>query len=553
MQVATDMRATDVLARTVAALERHQAMDINLVVFGEFKRGKSTFINALLGQEVLPTGVVPLTALPTIIQHGGEEAVWVKFDDHEERHELAKLAHFVSEKENPENRLGVREVRVTLPNRALAEGLRIVDTPGFGSTHEHNTREAVDFMPHADAAVMVIGSDPPLGLAEREFLRTVREYASKLLFVQNKADQLRPEDLQEALAFNQGIIAEELGADAEVLPISAREALQKKFAGASDERFKKIEERISELSSRERLEIGKESLRRAATSLAGSLLAQLELEERLASMPTDEFEQKAAQFSDALATIRSHKEDRLRAVTETARNRLIEQLEADIERFKEDELPRLTNSAIEALNEPDLRVAITSLNVAVPAELTRSIEEWSAHEYERLQDALHSRLAQATATLAEVAEKLVTVASETFDVHLPAPDFEPELPRTSRFHFRPWEMKLELGALALIFLRIRGRAGRKRLRQQALHLAWRQLEMHCGRLRYDYVTRLDASLKEFAGQLEQAFEATAGTLERAVELARMRERENRAEQHHMEAKIAERRQKIHQALRCLKN
>ena len=94
---------------------------LQLAVLGQFKRGKSTFINALLGADVLPTGVIPLTAIATFIAWGHEPLVIVHFKGDEPSGEFAAQApdairdvlfRFVAEEANPENRFGVERVEL---------------------------------------------------------------------------------------------------------------------------------------------------------------------------------------------------------------------------------------------------------------------------------------------------------------------------------------------------------------------------------------------------------------------------------------------------------
>ena len=86
-----------------------------VLVVGEAKRGKSTFVNALIGRDVLPTGVLPLTALITTLVGGFPEHVLVDYaDGRREEHPLAALADFVTETGNPHNRRGVDDVTVVV-------------------------------------------------------------------------------------------------------------------------------------------------------------------------------------------------------------------------------------------------------------------------------------------------------------------------------------------------------------------------------------------------------------------------------------------------------
>ena len=121
---------------------------LQLAVLGQFKRGKSSFINALLGAPLLPIAVVPLTAVPIFISWGPKPLVRVRFKDGRAE-ELSTddpdairefLFRFVAEEANPENRLGVDRVELFYPASILTGGTALIDTPGVGSTFRHNTR-----------------------------------------------------------------------------------------------------------------------------------------------------------------------------------------------------------------------------------------------------------------------------------------------------------------------------------------------------------------------------------------------------------------------------
>jgi len=96
-----------------ALLDRLDAARLRVLVVGEAKRGKSTLVNAMLGREVLPSGVTPLTAVTTTVLYGQDERAEVRFlDGHDEKHPLAALAGLVTERGNPGNRRGIAGVTV---------------------------------------------------------------------------------------------------------------------------------------------------------------------------------------------------------------------------------------------------------------------------------------------------------------------------------------------------------------------------------------------------------------------------------------------------------
>jgi signal recognition particle receptor subunit beta len=203
----------------------------NLVVLGEFKRGKSTFLNAILGDSILPTAVVPLTSVITHIAYGRTFSVEVRFKSGS-RQEIspAELPEFITEKENPENRKEVDEVWVSYPAALLMEGVHLIDTPGVGSVFQHNTDLAMRFLPQVDAVIFILSADPPISHSEMNFLREIRQYAAKIFFIQNKINLLEVSDREESFRFTHKILSDLLdGAPIRLFPISARWALSGKM------------------------------------------------------------------------------------------------------------------------------------------------------------------------------------------------------------------------------------------------------------------------------------------------------------------------------------
>lgn len=147
-----------------------------LAVLGQFKRGKSTLLNALLHEPLLPTGILPLTAIPTTLRYGPERRVRISFQDGRCEDYNGSLEHlqeiltgYVSEQENSANRFGVAQVEVDHPAAFLAHNVEIMDTPGIGSTLLHNTRTARAMVPVCDGALFVLSPDPPITEVEVQF------------------------------------------------------------------------------------------------------------------------------------------------------------------------------------------------------------------------------------------------------------------------------------------------------------------------------------------------------------------------------------------------
>jgi len=214
-------------ANELQSLHQRLESDIfNLVVMGEFKRGKSSVINALIGEDILPVGVIPLTAIATFLEYGETATMQILFQDGSEAQaEVEALWDFVTEKGNPDNKKNVAEVHIRWPSRWLKRGVRLIDTPGIGSVHQHNSDVTYDMLPRSDAVLLVLSVDQPIGQVEHDFLNQIRDYAGRIFFLLNKVDMLSAEELDESQAFVSKIVSETMGGPVTLFPVSARLAL----------------------------------------------------------------------------------------------------------------------------------------------------------------------------------------------------------------------------------------------------------------------------------------------------------------------------------------
>ena len=203
----------------------------NLAVVGQFKRGKSSLMNAIIGRNLLPTGLLPLTSAITTLCYGPQEKIVVKRTgwviDDEIR--LQQLAEYVTEQGNPGNQKGVIEARIEMPTPFLRRGLYFVDTPGIGSTRQTNTATTYNFLPQADAVIFVTSVESPLSEPEENFLRDIQGYVRRLFIVANKVDLLSPQEQDQVLSYIQsGLNNLVEGSNVQMYPLSARNALQAK-------------------------------------------------------------------------------------------------------------------------------------------------------------------------------------------------------------------------------------------------------------------------------------------------------------------------------------
>ena len=195
---------------------------------GQFKRGKSTLLNALVGHEVVPTGYVPVTAVPTVIRFGDELHARVRMRDGAWREvAMTDLKEYVSEEHNPENNKAVDGAEVFVPSPLLSSGMCFVDTPGLGSVYTGNTATTQAFVPHIDAALVVVGADPPIAGEELALVESVGNQVQDLILVINKADRTTGPERAAAAKCTREILGKRLHRPmGEVFEVSAAERME---------------------------------------------------------------------------------------------------------------------------------------------------------------------------------------------------------------------------------------------------------------------------------------------------------------------------------------
>jgi GTP-binding protein EngB required for normal cell division len=298
--------------------EEQERAHIDVAVVGEIKRGKSTFLNALMRSKVFPSRAQVCTSAVTVLVDAPVPAITIRYRDPTKRPNehpdvpegtsvfdvmMATVAKPVKRKDgvqgNPDA-AEVDEVEIGFPNRFAVEGIRLVDTPGVNDPDIWREDVTYRYLSRADAAIMLLDPQQPISDSEVSFLRDKVQARVKqqLLFVVNKADEVSPKDLEASLER----IRRELKPwvnDPQIYPLAAKPALDAALSGAAtDERFTAFEHALDRFLRHgragglltNRLDLLLEGVGRSDAALCGRLAA-LDQEQGMANAELDRMEQ----------------------------------------------------------------------------------------------------------------------------------------------------------------------------------------------------------------------------------------------------------------------
>jgi GTP-binding protein EngB required for normal cell division len=204
-------------------LDKLESQSFQIAVFGRVSSGKSSLLNHILGADVLPVGVNPITAIPTRIVHGAKPRVKISYlDGKNEEAEIARLREFVSEQYNPGNSRHVTRITVELPSERLRDGVVFVDTPGLGSLATSGAAETLAYLPQCDLGVVLVDAGSTLTQEDLSTVQRLYEAAIPALVILSKADLLVAEDRDRSLNYISGQVTLQLGLKVPIQPVSIK-------------------------------------------------------------------------------------------------------------------------------------------------------------------------------------------------------------------------------------------------------------------------------------------------------------------------------------------
>ncbi|ABR49383.1 Dynamin family protein [Alkaliphilus metalliredigens QYMF] len=424
-------------------LNRVEELEFHVAVMGQFKRGKTTILNYFIGKEILPTGVVPITAITTKIKYGNKPQAKIIFQgDLEKSVDINSIGEYISEQKNPENKKKVKQVEVYLPAEVLENGLVLIDTPGIGSTYKHNTEAAYNYLSEANAVILVMSADTPVGEAEIGLLSQVKKYIDKIFFLQNKVDYLSQAEVEESLHFSKEVIAETIGIEPRIYPVSAKLALEGKVQGDFDKinrsGINKFEDTLYRFLLKDKETYLMKSYGNKLIEIVSALYQHLDFKTNILISDIEVIEEKVNAFKNRLQETMSMKKE-VQVMVEIELEEIIKSFEKNLEEFKVQQTKNIINKISQAakgnkhIHSKELSQL---LNQRLELEIEKAYNDWNSQQEVVIRQSYEEITSRLRDKLNEVIVEINNITYDLFKTKIVQPVDEFHLIDRDTFYFK---------------------------------------------------------------------------------------------------------------------
>ncbi|HEY4181057.1 MAG TPA: dynamin family protein [Kofleriaceae bacterium] len=378
--------ARDIRTTRIPKLEAER---FHLVVLGEFNHGKSTFVNALLGQEILPTGITPTTASINHVVYSATPTAKVMLRSGESKLlEAAQVKDWVTVAGGHADE--VTFVEVGFPSDLLRNNVVLVDTPGVNDLNEQRAEVTYGYVPRADAVLFLLDAGQALKDSEQEFLRSrVLENArDRLVFVLGKMDMLNADEKTAVVDYVRQNLAK-LMPEPKLFPLSAREWAKSKDPASG---MPQLVEYLSSFLAKDRAQMILDNA--AADAARTAAYVENNLGVRMYSYDLDigELETRISAVREQLDTSK-RKLDELHGRIDAAAQSIKAQVGLDLEAFAKSFVQALPGQ-IDAVDANDVKAFL-------PLFIEDKFKEWAEIEGAKL-----------AALLEHLAEEVISITNE---------------------------------------------------------------------------------------------------------------------------------------------
>jgi len=511
--------------RLLAVKEQLISNHFNLVVLGQFKRGKTTLINSLVGNAILPSSVVPLTSIVTILKFGSEVKCTIFMNDGTEQDVLIEEIHdYVTESGNPENRRGVKCACIEYPIPLLEKGMQLVDTPGIGSTFLHNTETTYEFLDHLDAAIFLMSADVPISQVEKELLETIKSSTQKIFFVLNKVDNLAPKEITEMSTYNNSVLTEMGFTVQEIWPISARKALEAKTSKDAElllqSGLSNLEDAIGDFLSSEK---GRVVLNTAISKLKRitlQIVSQIAIETKTLTDSEEELENKINTFQTLNTNLKKDKED-IAYLIKGETIKLNKKTEEMLKVFGETETARIRN-CMQRFYEDNHNANPTALREdmqkVIKAEIVKGFDVFKEDVEKVISASIQETFNRFTKRSNDIIQEFKTAAEQLFEVPMQQSEFSIDLAEDKRFYYMVQEsMSITEEEVKSILRTFMPKSiSRKMILKEMIGLAASEVSRNSGRTRSSLASRIGSTFNQYSKEISNLGNELIENIEQAM-------------------------------------
>ena len=376
-------------------IEKVQNDVFKVLVVGEFSTGKSTFLNALLGEDVLPMAVKPTTATINLIKYSDNKNIKVHFfgdrNDNGKEISIGKTIDIPWDQlkeystsltiESDDRSKEIKLVEVFMPSDYCINGVEVLDTPGLNSVNGYHEKATLDYLPNGNAGIMIFSAAQFLTGSESNYLKTFKKYMDKVFFIANKVDFLTPEELEEHLPFWESQIKDVLKSEEEVkiYPLIAKKAMDGTDNSSGFDEFIKVFESFITSDSKAIAMINPPV--NTVTDILKTYKSNINILRKGMQFSPEEFENKMALYKPKLDRIKRRRNEILDYIS-TSELHLNNTLDFEFAKFKENYLKYLTSEIINWEGETK------ELKTKLPQIIKETLADYSG----KLQDNMSQKL-----------------------------------------------------------------------------------------------------------------------------------------------------------------
>lgn len=374
---------------------------MSVVVLGEFNHGKSTVVNALLGEEILPTGITPTTSEITHLVYDDEPTVTLQPAGDGETREIdydelgGAVTDEEDEDENDEDE-DLEYVEIGYPNDLLEDSLVLVDTPGVNDISRQKVEITYGYVPRADVILYVLDATQILKKSEITFIedKLLEANRDRIIFVLGKVDALSDEEAREVEQYARERLESILGEPVDLYPFSGREAIEAIERGEEPtEAFQEFKTDLLQFLREEKAEIIIDS------ALGGGLRVASMLEQNLA-IERQAYRLKKEELEERIEAVREKLEESQQLIAENLD--LIDERIGGIAATARHNLHNFRDEFLETLPRQIEQAEARDVQLYLSAWIQDQFKEWLETEGTEIAESLE-----------ELAEEVIEVTNES--------------------------------------------------------------------------------------------------------------------------------------------